>query len=281
LCERHPAAGPGRADLDTSSASGLDARVSTRTTPWPTGTPCWVDLAVSDIQAGAAFYTAVLGWDVRPTGPEFGEYVIGHVDGRPAGGLGPHEDPGEPGWTLYFASDDVDATAEAVASNGGSLVLSPHDVGPHGRMAAAADPTGAVFGVWQAGEHLGCGVVNEPGALTWEDLRSPDPDGARSFYTAVFGFSHQPVAGGPADYRTFAFPDQEDHPLGGIGGLEVPGQRPRWLVTFGVVDAAAAADAAHREGGAVTVPLLDTPFGRMAGLADATGALFWVVENAG
>lgn len=255
-------------------------RVSRRSTPWPTGTPCWVDLAVPDVDVIAAFYAAVLGWDVRPTGPEFGGYVIGHVDGMPAAGIGPHGDPGPPGWTLYFASDDVDATVEGVRAGGGSVLVPADDVGPNGRMAAAADPTGAVFGIWQAGDHLGAGIVNEPGALTWEDLRSPDPDRARAFYAAVFGYTYQSVPDAPPEYTTFAFADQEDHPLGGMGGLVVPGQDPHWLVTFGVVDAPAAGDVAYRHGGVVTVPLVETPYGRMVGLADPTGAAFWVAENA-
>jgi predicted enzyme related to lactoylglutathione lyase len=122
-------------------------------------------------------------------------------------------------------------------------------------------------------------VVNEPGGLTWEDLRSPDPDAARRFYSSVFGFVHAPVDEAPAEYQTFALPQQADRPLGGMGGLEVDGQAPHWLVTFGVVSAEAAVQAATHHGGVIATPTFDTPFGAMAGIADPDGAVFWVVES--
>jgi predicted enzyme related to lactoylglutathione lyase len=158
-------------------------------------------------------------------------------------------------------------------------VVPPDPVGPLGTLALATDPTGASFGLWQAGETTGAGVVNEPGGLTWEDLRSPDPDSARSFYSGVFGFVHAPVEGAPPQYQTFAAPQWPDRPLGGIGGLEVDGQAPHWLVTFGVVSAPAAVQAATHHGGVIATPAFDTPFGAMAGIADPDGAVFWVVES--
>lgn len=270
--------------LDTLILVQLDDAVSRRTTPWPTGTPCWVDLGVPDVDTTAQFYAAVLGWQVRAAGPAFDEseaggYVIGAVDGAAAAGIGPQAQPGPSAWTLYFATDDLDSTDEAIRAHGGSLVVPAADVGSTGRMAVAVDPTGAVFGLWQADGHLGAEVVNEPGALTWEDLRSPEPDVARAFYAAVFGYAYQPVDGAPDDYTTFAFAEQEDHPLGGMGALVLDGQTPHWLVTFGVVDAQAAADTAYAHGGVVSVPLSESPYGRMVGLTDPAGATFWVVEN--
>ena len=101
----------------------------TRENPWPAGTPCWVDISVPDVAAGSAFYAAVLGWDVVDTGEEFGHYRIAQVDGRAAAGLGPMMQEGTPtAWTLYFASDDVDGTAELVAKHGGTLLFSPMEI---------------------------------------------------------------------------------------------------------------------------------------------------------
>jgi predicted enzyme related to lactoylglutathione lyase len=68
----------------------------------------------------------------------------------------------------FRGAADADETAAAVAEHGGAILLTPGDVGPLGRMAIATDPTGAVFGVWQAGMHI-AGLVNEPCGLTWED----------------------------------------------------------------------------------------------------------------
>ncbi|MDP9397182.1 MAG: VOC family protein [Actinomycetota bacterium] len=168
-----------------------------------------------------------------------------------------------------------------MTEHGGTVLLPPGDVGPLGRMFLAADPTGAGFGVWQAGTHSGAGVVNEPGGLTWEDLRSPDPEPARAFYRAVFGYRTEPLPDAGPDYATFALPG-EDAPLGGMGAMMgAEGAPPHWLVYFGVVDAAAAVTAAQQGGGTVRLPAIDTPYGRMAALADPAGAPFCVIETAG
>src|SRR6185503_9143475 len=112
------------------------------------------------------------------------------------------------------------------------LFMPPGDVGPLGRMCIAADPTGAVFGVWQAGQHIGAGIVNEPGGLTWEDLRSTDPDAARAFYKSLFGFRFEALEAAGPDYTPFSQPNEE-WPLGGMGGLMgADGQPSHWLVYF-------------------------------------------------
>jgi predicted enzyme related to lactoylglutathione lyase len=257
--------------------------VTTRTTPWPAGVPCWTDLSTPDLDAAQAFYGAVLGWDFeRPAGAEYGGYVIAQVRGSAAAGLGPIQSPGMPAaWTLYIASDDVERTASAIAEHGGTIVLPPGQVGPMGSLLVGLDPTGAPFGVWQAGEHIGAGIANEPGGLIWEDLRSPDPDRAASFYAGVFGWETQPLPEGGADYRMFSLGGTEV-PLGGMGGMggrdDLP---PHWLVYFAVADVAAALAAVEARGGTVLRRDVETPYGRMAAVSDPAGAVFWIIENDG
>ena len=254
--------------------------MSTRTSPWPAGVPCWADVTAPDLLAAKTFYAAVLGWTYADThDDEPGGYAFAQVSGRATAGVGPlPPGGGTAAWTLYLASPDVDATAAAVRAQRGEVLLEPSDIGPLGRMLLAADPTGAVFGVWQAGTHIGSELVNEPGALTWEDLRSPRPDDARAFYGAVFGYRFDSLPDAGPDYSMFALPPEEA-PLGGMGGMfgaeDVP---PHWLVYFAVADAAAAVAAAEEHGGGVLVRDLNTPYGTMAGLTDPAGATFWVVE---
>ena len=52
----------------------------TRDTPWPDGTPCWVDLGASDIPKALAFYTSQFGWDVQAGPPEVGGYSMARID---------------------------------------------------------------------------------------------------------------------------------------------------------------------------------------------------------
>ncbi len=257
--------------------------MSIRTSRWPAGVPCWADLTVPDASAAQVFYADVLGWSFAEDDDQrYGGNVIAQAHGSAAAGIGPQQQEGMPAaWTLYLASDDVDETAAAVTAHGGTIFSPPGDVGPLGRLFIAADPTGAVFGAWQAGTHIGAEVVNEPGGLTWEDLRSPDPDTARAFYTAVFGYRTEPLPMAGPDYSTFALPEEEA-PLGGMGAMMGADDQPaHWLVYFAVSDATAAGAAAERSGGSVLVPAFDSPYGRLAGLADPVGAVFWVLEATG
>jgi len=82
------------------------------------------------------------------------------------------------------------------------------------------------------------------------------------------------------DYATFALPGEEVS-LGGMGGMfGANGQRTHWLV-LGVADTAAVVRAAEDRGGSVLVREFETPYGRMAGLADPAAADFWVIETSG
>ena len=162
-----------------------------RTAPWTAGTPCWVDLAVPDVDAAKEFYAAVLGWTYTDSGEEFGHYQMCHRDGHPAAGIGPQQSPDQPrAWTTYLASDAVDSSAQLIADNGGKILAGPFDVPGAGRMCIALDTEGAVFGVWQAAGHIGAVVYNEPGSLVWNEAAIPDPDAGRQFYAAEIGRAH-------------------------------------------------------------------------------------------
>lgn len=248
-----------------------------RTAPWPTGTPCWVDLAVPDVEAATEFYAAILGWTYTDTGEEFGHYQMCQREGRSAAGIGPlHSADQPPAWTTYFASDAVDSTAQKITDNGGTLLAGPFDVSDSGRLCVALDPQGAVFGAWQAAKHVGAEIYNQPGALVWNEAAVPDPDAARKFYAAVFGYSYQPVEGAGWEYTTF---HGEGDALGGIGGLDnsPPGAPPHWMIYFMVADSDIAVAAATERGATVLAGPFDTPYGRMAVITDPQGATFAIM----
>ncbi len=255
-----------------------------RTDPWPDGTPCWVDLAVPDVAAARDFYGAVMGWDFEGSGEEYGHYQLCQVGGHAAAGIGTLMSPDEPSvWTLYFASGSADDTANMVTDAGGTVLAGPFDVSDFGRMLVAADPQGAAFGVWEARDHIGAQVVNEPGGLVWEEAAVPDPDSAREFYTRVFGYRHEPVEDAGAGYTTFHAPDsagqEGDTTLGGIGGLDAsaPGTPAQWLCYFAVADADVTARAATEHGGSVPGGVRDSAYGRIATISDPYGATFAVI----
>lgn len=253
----------------------------TRSDAWPVGTPCWVDLAVPDLAAAKEFYGPVMGWAFLDSGEEFGHYTVCQVDGRAAAAIGPQQSEGQPvAWTVYVASDSADETAKLIRDNGGTLLAEPFDIPGNGRMCLADDPAGAAFGVWQPAGMFGAEVYMEPGSMVWTDIRLPDPDAGRRFYSAVFGYRYAALEGAPEDYTTFGFEGARDgESVGGIGAMirSPEGTPPHWLAYFMVPDADVAAVSAGSAGGAVAVDPFDTPFGRMAGITDPFGATFFVV----
>jgi uncharacterized protein len=247
----------------------------TTDTPWPAGTPCWIDLGTPDMDGAQSFYSSFLGWTYSGGEPEYGGYAMAVKDGRNAAGMGPSMSPDDPSrWTTYFATDDADATAARITAAGGTVIAPPMDVGPNGRMAIAADPQGNPFGLWQAGSTTGVGVFNEPGALVWNEAAVDDPAAARDFYGAVFGFSWQEVPGA-GGYSTFA---TADRPLGGLGGVS-PGLPRGWAPCFSVASCDEAVATVEAGGGKSLLSAQTTDFGRFAVLADPWGASFSVMSE--
>ena len=156
--------------------------------------------------------------------------------------------------------------------------MEPMDVMDVGRMAVAADPGGAVFGIWQAQAHTGVGLANEPGSLCWNENLSRAYDQNQFFYHAVFGYKYGDRSGDGDRYATLKCNGRE---VGGIGELErsAPADAPaHWATSFGAADTDAAARAASAAGGRVIQPPRDSPYGRIAVVADDQGATFSLIS---
>jgi len=256
--------------------------MSVRDKAWPTGTPCWADLMVTDREAAWAFYRTVLGWEIADSGPDMGHYGIARVDGKAVAGVGepPPGDAPPPAWTTYLATDDLDATLAAVQAHGGQVAVPAMEVGDTGRMAVGVDPTGAVFGMWQAKDFVGTERVNEPGAMVWNQNVTRDPDRSRDFYSAVFGRTFTAM---PGDVEYWMIDgDGPGNTVGGLGHIDPSapeGTPPAWEVYFMVADADAAAARTTAAGGSVRSAPADTAFGRMAVLADPSGAVFSIMQD--
>jgi uncharacterized protein len=112
--------------------------------------------------------------------------------------------------------------------------------------------------------------VNTPGAMTWNDLVTPDPEGAAEFYGKLFGWTTEeiPDAGG---YRTIRNGDRMN------GGI-MPNQDgpPSWLPYFGHDDVERLAGEIEGLGGKLYNGPVRMPQGSIAVLADPQGAVFAV-----
>ena len=234
---------------------------------------------MDDVPKAIAFYQALFGWDIQLGGPEVGGYSIAHQDGRIVAAISPKmAGPDAPTvWTTYLATDDADATAAKVKGAGGQLLAGPMDVMEEGRMAVAMDPAGAVFGLWQGERTTGLGVANEPGALSWEEQMSRDLAGSQAFYQAVFGYGYQDMSGEGFKYGLLTV---DGHEIGGIGEYpaDTPEQVPAaWAVYFAVTDTDAAVAKVTELGGSQAGATQDTPYGRIAVVADNHGAVFSLI----
>ena len=245
----------------------------------PAGTPTWLDLMAPDIDAARAFYQAVFGWEYDIGGPEFGGYTTARLGDRMTVGMmgnQPDAPPMPAAWSLYFATDNIEADV-AHAVKLGAKVLSPvMAVGEFGTMATCEDPTGAAFSFWQAGKHVGSQVGEEPGSAAWYELYSSNAKQARDFYMAVLGATADPMPGG-MEYYVLKHGEQE---LGGIMQIDPSwGDFPsQWITYFLVANVEETVAVVTKHGGKVMGPIDDSPFGRIAALMDPSGAAFRVVE---
>jgi predicted enzyme related to lactoylglutathione lyase len=251
-------------------------------TTYQPGTPSWVDLGSPDLDASVEFYGALFDWDVPESenAEQTGGYRQAMRSDKPVGGMMPLMQEGQPpAWTTYISVDDADAIAAAVKEAGGTVMAEPMEVLDLGTMAIFADPTGAVFGIWQPGTFAGAGLVNEPGAIAWNELNTRDLAGAKEFYGAVFGWTFDDQDMGDAGtYTTIVLGER---PVGGILDMAargVPEEIPaHWQVYFGVEDTDATIEAAKQAGGGVMLEPVDIPAGRFSILTDPHGASFAVI----
>lgn len=243
----------------------------------PLGAPCWIDLFTSDPAASTAFYGQLFGWTVESAGAEYGGYFNFFKDGQGvAGGMRNDGSSGMPdAWSIYLASADAAATVESATAHGGGVIVPAMQVMALGTMAVITDPGHAAIGVWQPGEHKGFTLINEAGAPGWFELHTSDYDAAVAFYREVFGWDTHAVSDAP-EFRYTTLGEGEGQ-LAGIMDASAwlsEGTQAHWSIYFVVPDADAAAATAVGLGGSVVDPPQDTPYGRLATLADPTGALF-------
>ena len=247
-----------------------------------TGAPCWIDLFTSDPDASEAFYTALFGWTAEHGGEEYGGYRTYRKDGViVAGAMHNDGSQGTPDlWTVYLATADAEATAAATTAAGGVVHVPPMAVPSQGVMGLVTGPDQAAVGIWQPQGHEGFGVLDEPGTPCWFELHSRDHDAALDFYREVFGWRTR-VEADEADFRYSVAVDGEDRLAGVMDARDhLPeGVPSHWAVYFRVDDTDAAIARALELGGSVVQPAEDTPYGRLAVLADPTGARFRIVDQ--
>jgi predicted enzyme related to lactoylglutathione lyase len=253
--------------------------MTTHRETWPPGSPAWADITVPSLATARDFYGPLFGWTFEVGGPETGGYTQAFVGGRRVVGLTEPMGPDEatsPAWCVDLATDDLLATARSVVSAGGRVVLPPMAILGFGTMGLYADPTDAVFGLWQSGTHTGWDVDEEPGSVAWTEVMVHDQPRALEFYQTVFGYHVDDLS---APGFTYGSLSQGAGPLAGVGqyGPTAATAPPAWTLYFAVTSTDDAAASVTALGGTVVSPPTDTPFGRMAIAAGPFGEVFAVM----
>jgi predicted enzyme related to lactoylglutathione lyase len=285
------------------------------------GVPCWVDVSEPDPAAGIDFYGGLFGWEFEDAMPpssadkyfiarhEAASSSIFDVSGATRSGdvaavrSIPEGAPPTAMWNTYFWVDSADDAASKVRDAGGGLLMEPSDFMDACRMAVLTDPEGAAFGVWEAKTHKGARLVNDPGAVVFNNLNTRDVEAAKSFYGSVFGWQTGSIGGGAEGWTLPGYGDwleREHHPelrsqmkeagapegfedvVGSIVpiGDDQPDTPAHWSVTFAADDTDATARKATELGGTVIVPPFDAPWStatytiRITVISDPQGATF-------
>ena len=187
-------------------------------------------------------------------------------------------------WSTYVSVADADETAAKVKAAGGTVVVEPMDVMDIGRMAFFADPTGAVFGIWQPKTLHRRRPRQRAGLLVLERGAHPRRRRGQGVLLGGVRLEGRPPAfeGAPATYTVWEI---EGKQIGGMMQMTddyFPAEIPRTGAScFAVADCDATVAKARELGATITNEPMDMPIGRFAGMVDPQGAAFTVMQPAG
>lgn len=248
------------------------------------GTFCWPELSTTD-QAGAEkFYGDLFGWKVSktPMGPD--EHYTIFLKGDNAVSAAAAQQPeqkaqGIPShWLNYVSTTSVDDSVKKAKDLGANPIAGPFDVMEHGRMAVLADPTGAVFALWQANKTPGATAIDEENTLVWTELITDDTKKAGTFYEGLFGWK-QEAWPGEVPYTVFKRGDVMAAGMMGKTPQMPPDVPNHWMPYFGVADTPATLKKAASLGGTVIVDAMEVPnVGIMGVIRDPQGGHFSIMQ---
>ena len=175
---------------------------------------------------------------------------------------------------LHDGVDDIDAAIAKIPSVGGSVLQVPFEIPGGAQVAVIADPGGAMFALISATPQPGPYLSQAVGAISWFELMTRNPQTAKGFYRAVFGWEAVTEDAGGTPYTVFSLDGTQV-----AGMIRTPADMPdTWAVYFTVDDCLATEELAVELGGDVILPSTDSPIGPFAVLADPQGAVFQIVE---
>jgi predicted enzyme related to lactoylglutathione lyase len=246
-------------------------------TSYVPGTFSWTELTTPDQPAAKGFYGGLFGWEFDDNPVSEGiVYSMAAIGGRYVAAISPQPSQQRsagvpPAWNSYITVDSADEALSTARRLGATVHTGAFDVFDAGRMGVVQDPQGAHFMVWEPREHIGAGLVNAHGALSWNELATPDIEESTRFYCRLFGWSTEAYGGLDMPYVTVKNRDGQAN--GGI--RKAASTEPcYWLVYFGTDDLEASLARVRQLGGAALMQPIEMPTGRLAAVQDPQGAVF-------
>ncbi|MDA8313231.1 MAG: VOC family protein [Actinomycetota bacterium] len=251
----------------------------------PNGAPCWVDLWTSDVEGSRHFYCDLFGWQAGEPSSDHGGYFMFTRAGAPvAGAMGDMGDtPADDTWKPYFASENVERTLELAVARRAEVRQAGTAIGDLGHQAVIVDPAGAVTGIWQPGTFPGFTVIYEDATPSFIAIDVCDYDAEIAFYRQVFGWHPLEEEVDGHHYAGYMDP-VSNRPIAGIGDEAeslAPGESPQWSVFWQSDDVDASVAKLRAIGGSVIIEPADGGLGRVARVADPSGARFCIFEPKG
>jgi predicted enzyme related to lactoylglutathione lyase len=251
------------------------------------GTFCYAELATSDPAASGKFYNELFGWSRNDQDMgEYGIYTQYHLNNKIVAAqykLNPEQEAHNvlPNWGQYVTVTDADAATARATELGGQVVTGPLDVMDYGRMSVISDPTGAIFCIWEPKSNIGVELRDEPGAMCWNELMTPDTEKAAAFYSGLFGWEPETLDLGDIGQYTMFNRGSGQQAAGMLAIKPEMGSIPaNWLVYFAVADIDRIHDQAVSLGGKAVMPPTDIPeVGRFAVITDPVGAVFGIFKS--
>ena len=243
----------------------------------------WIELSTPDLRASRNFYSELFDWDmVDDPSDEAGLYVEFQFGVDSVAGMAEMpadlRDGGIPAvWSSYINVDDVDATVEEAESLGATIETHPTQVMADGRMAILSDPVGARVSLWQAGQHIGARLVNNPTSLCWNELVTSNIEESIRFYRDLFDWEFQRSDDGDPVYYAILNEGREN---GGMIEMtdDWGATPPHWMPYVSVFDCDETAEKATKLGAIVDVEPNDIDPGRFCVIVDPQGAPITVIK---
>lgn len=248
---------------------------------FPPGAPCWIELLTRDLAGAQTFYGQLFGWSFEPSGDlEIDGYLTATKDGlKVAGLMGSEPDHHyRDAWSTYLLADDICAIADKAQQYGGQVYLPPVEVPKQGQMAMIGDPTGLGVGLWQPAGHHGYQTSGTLGTAVWHELHTRKFASSTAFYRQALGWELEVMSDTDQfRYQTLGAGTQARAGIMDISQFADP-SLASWKVYFAVTDVDQIVAEAIAAGGAQVSAAMDSDFGRVAVLADPTGAEFYVIQ---